>query len=67
MDWSGIAAAIASLGGVGTVAAIWKAAKTAARNELLAEQAQKTIAEKDKELERLWLLLDSLTKPGMRT
>ena len=63
MDWTGAAAVIVALGGGGTVAAIWKAAKSAAKNEMLAEQAQATIAEKDKENERLWRLLESLTDP----
>lgn len=67
MDWTGLAAVIVALGGSGTAAAIWKAAKSSAKNELLAEQAQATIAEKDKELERLWLLLESLTNPEVKT
>lgn len=67
MDASSVIAIIAALGGTGSVAAMWRAAKAAAKNELLAEQAQATIAEKDKELERLWLLLESLTNPEVKT
>jgi len=63
MDLTGLAAVIVALGGGGAMAAAWKAAKSAARNELRAEEADKTIAAKDKELERLWALLDFLTKP----
>lgn len=63
MDWTGVAAVIVALGGGGAVAAVWKAAKSAAKNEVLAEQAQATIAEKNKEIERLWALLDYQTTP----
>lgn len=63
MDLTSLAALIAAIGGGGTVTAVWRAAKSAAKNELLAEQAQATIAEKDKENERLWRLLETLTSP----
>lgn len=63
MDWTGVAAVIVALGGTGSVAAMWRAAKSAAKNEVLAEQAQATIAEKNKEIERLWALLDYQTTP----
>lgn len=70
MDVSGVAAVIVALFGSGGIlaagTAIWKAAKAAAKNELLATTAQSTIAEKDKELDRLWHLLDSLTRPEVK-
>lgn len=67
MDWSGLAAVIVALGGGGTIGLLWKAAKEAAKNELLAKQAQDTIAEKDETIKRLWMLLDTLTTPEADT
>lgn len=70
MDLNGLAGVIAALGGGGGIlaagAAVWKAAKAAAKNEVLAEQAQKTIAEKDEQIARLWRLLDSQTTPEVK-
>lgn len=67
MDLSGIAAVIVALVGSGGILAVgkavWSAAKTAAKNDILVEQARATNAEKDKELARLWRLIDHLTDP----
>lgn len=63
MDLLGIAAIITALGGTGGIAAIWKAAKRAAKNELLTEGLQELNANLERENERLWKLLDTLTTP----
>lgn len=52
---------VLSIGGT-----LWKAANAYAKNELLVEAAEKTIAEKDIENSRLWALLDYLTRPEVK-
>lgn len=65
MDWTTILVTLIGSGGIGaTGTAVWKAAKAAAKNEVLAEQAQETIAAKDRELDRLWSIIDAFTRPG---
>lgn len=62
--WLLVLTSVLGSGGLaGILTAIWKGAKTAARNEILAEEALKTIAAKDKELSRLWLIIDAFTRP----
>lgn len=55
--WATVAVALFGSGGLlaaGT--AIWRAAKTAAKNEIIAEEAEETIA-------RLWAIIDAFTRP----
>ena len=68
MDWTTILATAVGSGGIGaTCAAVWKAAKTAAKNEYIAAEAQRTIAAKDVELLRLWAIIDAFTRPEGRS
>lgn len=60
-SWGEAITAIGALVAIGTT--LWKAARAYAKNELLADQAQATIAEKDKEIERWRRLVDHLTTP----
>lgn len=67
MDWSAIILALIGSGGISAFAAtIWKAAKTAAKNEYIATEAQKTITAKDTENARLWAIIDAFTRPEGR-
>lgn len=60
MDWTAIAVALIGSGGVLTIGgAIWKAAKIAAKNQIIAEESQETI-------DRLWAIIDAFTRPDGR-
>lgn len=66
--WIGALTALFGSGGiVALITTLWKAAKQAARNEYIAEEAQKTIAAKDTENARLWAIIDAFTRPEGRS